>query len=150
MGVTFFGQFARGFGETYQLAGLIADRIDDDTRTECGAILAQAPAFGFVPSGTPRRFKRLHWHSVLAVFLAIKPREMLADDFLGGIAFDPRRAGVPVCHEAVWIEHEDGVVDYAFDKQPEAPLAFMKLSEGPRHLSGAFVDALLERLVQLL
>src|SRR5260370_17164575 len=96
IGGTFFGQIARDLGETYQLAGLIADRIDDDTRPECGAILAQAPAFGFVPAGTPRRFKRLHWHSVLAVFLAIKPREMRPADFLAGIAFYPPRPRLPV------------------------------------------------------
>ena len=51
---------------------------------------------------------------------------MLADDFVGRIALDPLRAGIPVGHDAVRIEHVDGVVDHPLDQQPKAALAIDK------------------------
>ena len=51
---------------------------------------------------------------------------MLADDFIGRIAFDPLRSGIPVGHDAVRIEHIDGIVDHPLDQQPKAALAIDK------------------------
>ena len=40
-----FGQVARDLGKADQLAGRLADRIDDDVGPEARAVLADAPAF---------------------------------------------------------------------------------------------------------
>ena len=41
---------------------------------------------------------------------------MLPDNFVGGIAFDPFGAGIPIDHETVGIEHEQGVIGDAPDQ----------------------------------
>src|SRR5438874_10997457 len=44
---------------------------------------------------------------------------MLPDDLFGGVALDPRGAGVPVRHEPVGVEHEDRVVGHPLHQQPK-------------------------------
>jgi hypothetical protein len=48
---------------------------------------------------------------------------MLADDLVARVALDLLRAAVPADHHAARVEHEDGIVDHAFDEQAEALLA---------------------------
>ena len=60
---------------------------------------------------------------------------MLADDLVRPIALHPLGAGVPVGDDAGRIEHVDGVVDDAFDEQPEAALALAQRLLG-RHPFG--------------
>ena len=55
---------------------------------------------------------------------------MLADDLLFGVALDALRAGVPVRHPPVRVEHVDGVVGDALDEQPEVLLASAQLLLG--------------------
>src|SRR5690606_1900745 len=49
----------------------------------------------------------------------IEAREMPADDLRGSIARDAFGARVPACHEALRVEHDDGVILDPFDEQAE-------------------------------
>src|SRR3954471_5904921 len=41
---------------------------------------------------------------------------MLADDLIGGVAFDALGTGVPACNMSLGVEHEDGVIDNRLDQ----------------------------------
>ena len=86
----------------------------------------------------------------LFVFLSIKLRKVLAENFLSGIALDPRCTGIPVDHSTAWIEHKNRIVGNAFDQNPEAALPFLKPGHTGRELRGAFLGALLKRPIQVL
>src|SRR5205085_8835056 len=49
---------------------------------------------------------------------------MLSHNFLGGVALDALRPGVPVGDDAVEVQHVEGIVRHAFDQKPELALAF--------------------------
>ena len=69
---------------------------------------------------------------------------MLADDFLGGIAFDALRAGVPVGDDAAGVEHVDGVIGHPLHQNAEPPLALQQrvLRRFPlRHVAGDLREA---------
>ncbi|HEV7619840.1 MAG TPA: hypothetical protein VGO51_17230 [Burkholderiaceae bacterium] len=48
---------------------------------------------------------------------------MRADYFIGGVAFDALRAGIPVGNFSGWRQHVDCVVGDTLNKQPKALLA---------------------------
>src|SRR3954447_8945389 len=50
------------------------------------------------------------------VLRRVKAREMLADDLIGGVAFDALGTGVPACNMSLGVEHEDGVIDNRLDQ----------------------------------
>ena len=47
---------------------------------------------------------------------------MLADNLFRRVAFDSLRAGIPVGHSAVGVEHVDCIIGDALDQDPETPL----------------------------
>src|SRR5579883_1502978 len=100
------------------------DRINDNIGPEDRSILAQAPGFRLETAFPRRRMKRARRRSRRAVGLGIKTREMVPDDFVGCIAFDALRAGIPAYDISVRIQHEDRIVRHAADELPELPLAF--------------------------
>ena len=75
------------------------------------AALAHAPGLGFKLAGRGRDRERAVRQAAGAVGFGVELREMPADDFPLGIAFDAFGAGVPARHVAVRIEHDEGVVD---------------------------------------
>jgi len=77
----------------------------------------------------------------LPIFLRVKPREVLADNLLGLVAFDPLCACVPACHPSVEAEHIDRVIGDTLDEQPELRLAIAE-----RRLGGPLLR--FERLIQ--
>jgi hypothetical protein len=52
----------------------------------------------------------------ITVFLGEKAGEMLADNLVGGIAFETLRPAVPGHHPACGIEHIDGIIGYGVDE----------------------------------
>src|SRR5262245_48465349 len=48
----------------------------------------------------------------------------MADNFLGRIALDAFRTGIPACHNAVRVEHAKRILGHARDEQAKLPLAF--------------------------
>ena len=48
---------------------------------------------------------------------------MLPDDLVRRVALESLRTSIPARHSAGWIQHVDGVIDDAFDQQPETLLA---------------------------
>src|SRR6185312_4798178 len=109
-------------GEADQLALGITDRVDHDACPEALAVLADAPSFGFVAASLARRFERPLRYSGLQVLGGVEAAEMLADDIVGRIALDAFRAGVPVGHPAIRVEHVNRIVGDALDEDPEAAL----------------------------
>src|SRR5712672_1868427 len=60
----------------------------------------------------------------------IETREMVADDFVFGIAFYPLRSGIPARHHPPGIESDQCVIGSGFCKQSELPLAFTQRLRG--------------------
>src|SRR6185437_954208 len=85
------------------------------------------PVLGLVAAVLARDAERPLGHAGGALLWRIEDREMLADDFVGGVALDTLRAGIPIADIAVAIEHADRVVGDAFDQQSELALAFEQL-----------------------
>src|SRR5690606_40967507 len=52
--------------------------------------------------------------------VGIEAREMLADDLAGLVAFEALRAGILAGHDAIRIEHVDGIVGDCPNQQLEA------------------------------
>ena len=100
LGVFAFGDVAGDLGEAEEPAILAADGIDHHMRPEAGAVLAHPPAFAFEPPLSHRGFQRPLRHRPWPILLGIESREMLADDFIRGIALDALGAGVPVGDDA--------------------------------------------------
>ena len=54
----------------------------------------------------------------------VESREMLPDDFVGGVAFHALCAGVPTTDTTIWVQHVECIVSDARDQEPELALAF--------------------------
>ena len=107
------GDVARDLGEADEPVGVVADCVDHHAREEARAVLAHAPAIGFVAALRRGLAQRALRHTGLAVGVGVEAREMLADDLVRGIALDALGAAVPGEHDAGRIEHVDRVVDDA-------------------------------------
>ena len=92
-------------------------------RPEPACILSDTPALGFEAPDRSRHLERMRRQPRGPILLGVEAREMLPDDVLGLVAFGPRGSGVPVGHDAVEVQHVDGVVRHALDEVTEAPLA---------------------------
>ena len=82
----------------------------------------------------------------------VKGRERFAEDFIGGVAFDPLGSLVPAHNAAFGIEHEDGVIPDAPNEQLEtlfAPAQFFLRTTPPDrtsvHVGGSSPMSLLLR-----
>ena len=115
-----FGAVARNLGVADQLAAVVAHRVNDDVRPEGAAVFAVAPALIFETAGAIRRLQVFFRDMRLTILGAVEAGEVLADDLFRHVAFGALRAGVPVHHQAVVIQHIDGVVGDAFHQQAEA------------------------------
>ena len=114
------GHVAGDLGEADQLALVVVDAVDDDARPEArcrpcarASLRPRTCLRGVAVSST------FCGQARLAVLLGVEGGEMLADDLFGLEALDPLGAGVPAGHEALRVEHVDGVVDDRLDEQPE-------------------------------
>ena len=147
---------------------MVMDRIDDDIRPELRTILAHAPAFGFEPPGGRGDLKRACGHARVPVSFGVETGEMPPDDFIGQIALDPFRPGIPVGDGAVGVAPQyvvpavavevadlgDGPVgpdagDEGAAVGREAPFALFQFAEGGLDLLGTLFDPLFERGVEL-
>src|SRR5690606_30973982 len=111
---------ARDLGKSDQLAVIIDNPVDDDRCKKTAADLSNAPSFRFVASLAPRRFKRFGGNSGRPVLLCIKRTEMFADDFIGRVALDPPRSGIPGRDQSLGIELKNRIIDDRFEKAPVA------------------------------
>jgi len=111
------GEVARNLGKADQLAGTVPDRVDDDIGPELRPVLADAPAFLFEFALALGDFKRSSRKLFLAIFLGIKARKMLTEDFGGGVALEPLRAGIPGRDDSRRVQQIDSVVRYSLNKE---------------------------------
>jgi hypothetical protein len=110
---------ARGLGESHQLAGVVADRVDHRQGPEPAAVLAQPPALAFEAAVAPRAGERRLRHAARTVLGDVELREMPADDLVGAVALDALGAGVPARHAPGAVQQVNGVVGDARDQQAE-------------------------------
>src|SRR5579885_3126270 len=68
---------------------------------------------------------------LVAVFFGVELREVPADDLLGAVAFDARRAGIPARHDAARVEHDQRIIGDARGQEMEAPFAVAQLFDRP-------------------
>src|ERR1043165_812332 len=119
-----FGDVAGHFGKADELSRIIQDAIDHHRSHERSAVLADARALGFIAAGFSRLRQRLLWDLSGLVFGGVKAAEMLSDDLVRTIAFDPFGASIPGRYETMRVELENGVIDNCLDQPAVSPLAF--------------------------
>src|SRR6201999_1884694 len=90
------GQVAGDFGKSDQFALFIVHGVYYDVRPEAAAVLANAPTFLFETALPPSRREYFFRPLGQPVVLGVESREMLTDDLVAGIPFDPFGAEVPV------------------------------------------------------
>src|SRR6185312_4276474 len=117
------GDVTRDFGKTAQAAVRRMDQIDNYMRPKAAAVLAHAPAFHLAAARRQRFRQRFLRHAGGAVLRRVEAGEMLTDDFLGVIALDARRAGIPVGDDTLWAQHIEGIVGDALHQKAELLLA---------------------------
>src|SRR5262249_45081877 len=124
----------------------LINRINDDRGKEPGAVLADAPALTDEMLVLARDLERAGWKPLLAIVGRIKDGEMLADNLPGFVAFDALSPRVPIDHVSFRAEHENRIVDHAFDKEAEIALALPRFWPAVRGLSGSFFGPFLRAL----
>jgi hypothetical protein len=95
-----FGQVTRDLSKSDDVSRRIADRIDDDIGPKACSVFADAPAFGFEFPFTCGGLQRKGGLSGYLVFLAVKPRKVLTDDFIGCVPLETLSAGIPGRYDA--------------------------------------------------
>src|SRR5205085_168563 len=124
----------------------ISKRRNRDLRPELRAVFAHSPAFLFkLPFGDGGS-KGTAGLPVGDLLLWIKDREMLADNFLGLIALHLFGSGIPTDNLSHRVEHDNGVILYAFDHQSKPfvtflafgfqPVVFTEVHHRPDHADG--------------
>ena len=116
------GRVADDVGEADQVAVVVADHRDRAGDEDQRAVLADAPAFDFMLVFLHGQFQRAVRLAGAALVRPVEYAEMLADDFFRGVADDLLGGAVPARHASRRVEHENGVVDDAFDQDLEMPL----------------------------
>src|SRR5580692_6688594 len=141
-GCASLSQIARHLGKADDLALRVPYGVDHDASPELSSVLSYAPTFRFVLPGAGRGFNSVVWHAGLPVVVGVEAGKMLPDDFRWLIALDSLSAGIPVHHDAGWIEHEDRVIGDPFNQHSKTPLALLQLDDACSELLGALRDAL--------
>ena len=127
LGLALLGHVAGDLGEADQLAVIVANGVDHHACPETRAVLAHAPAFGFVAAGFPRGLERAFRHAGVDGLRACRNVLKCSPTISSGrVALDALGARIPVGHAAFGIEHVDGVIGDALDQQAEAPLGIEK------------------------
>src|SRR4029079_9928874 len=125
---------AGDLGKAEEFAALVANRVDDHARPKMRSVLAHAHAhaLGFDAPSARGSFEDGRGQTGLAVVTGEELAEMLAADLVRGVALEALSAGIPVRYHAGGIEHVDGIVGDALDKQPEPLLARRQILLGSR------------------
>src|SRR5471032_596188 len=114
----------RHFGKATKRTVGRADRGDGHVCPKARTVSAHTPAFIFnaaLRCGKRQFRARLAARNILG---RIENRKVLPDDFPGRVALDALRPLVPARDMPLRIKHEDGVVLYCVDKQPEVDIAW--------------------------
>ena len=133
------GGVADDVGKTDQIALVVEDRGDRAGDKEQRAILANAPSLDFVLASLDRQLERTVRFASTALVRPIKYAEMLADDFVGGIADDLFRRAVPAGDASCRVEHENGIVGNALDQNLVMTPGRFEGQAGLRQFTGQLV-----------
>ena len=100
----------RDVGEADGNAVFVLDEIDDAVSPEAASVLPDAPAQGVEAAGFQGCAERLRRTARSLILGRKETGEMLSDSLVDTVALGSLRAGVPVRHDAVEVDHVDGVV----------------------------------------
>src|SRR6266852_9380176 len=112
-----FGQVARDFRKTHELACRGTNRIDDHICPESRTVLADPPTLAFELPFPHGGLEREGWYPLLPIFLGVKPGKVLTDNFGRCVSLEALRAGIPARHDTGRVQHVDGVVSYRLDQE---------------------------------
>src|SRR6185503_4058914 len=112
--------------EAKQAAQVIAQGGDDDVRLETGAVLADAPAFVLRATVLLSQLEVQRRAAASDIARSAETGQWRALDFIGAIAEQPLRAGVPTGHPPGGVEHKDRIVLHTLHEQPEPLLALLQ------------------------
>ena len=119
-----FRYVARDLGKPYELAGITADRIDDDRAPEARPVLAHAPSLSLEPSFFVRGRERPGRNSRGPIFLHVEAAEVMTDDLIGHVALNTFCTNIPCRDDAVLIELKDRIIDHRLHEVAEATFTF--------------------------
>ena len=89
--------------------------MDNGIAPEAATILADAPPFCLIASLGGGLCEQGTRHAIRLIFMAKEAGKVLSDDLVAGVALDPLRATIPGRHEALGVEHIDGVIGDCID-----------------------------------
>ena len=127
VGLLAVGQVAGDFRDASQLARAVEEGGDDGMGPVAGAVLADPPAFLFEPARSDGGLERESRLPVGDLRRRIEAGEVPAEDLVGLVAGDAFGPGVPAHDVAVRVEHEDGVVLHALDREAVPLLARLEI-----------------------
>ena len=141
-GTSSFGNIARNFGKSDQLA-ILMDGVDHDMREEAASVPPHAPSLGLEPTLTSRRLQAPKGNACCDILWRVEPGKMRADNFLFGVPLDPPCPRVPARDVAIRREHKNGIVGDTLNQQAEAAFAFEH-----RIVSGLLVADIADHLTE--
>ena len=116
------GQVAGDFCIPNHLARSTADRIDDDVGPKPRSVLADTPAFRLKFSFTLRGCQGARRQAKFSIFIGVKARKVLADNFMRRVALEPLRARIPRRHNSLGVQQKDCVIRHCLYQQAVTPL----------------------------
>ncbi len=128
-GLSPFGKVLGDLCVAYEVALSVPDHVDHHVRPEACAVLAHAPALVFEPTSVASCPERRCRQIECLVLIGVEPREMLSDDLVFPVAFEPLRPAVPARHSAFRIQQVDRVVANPLDQEPVTAFGGLSLFE---------------------
>src|ERR1700691_761580 len=117
------GDISGNLCESDQLASLISNGIDDNVRPEYRPIFANPLSLHFKSTILGRDTQRLVRMTCSPGGFEVKLGEMLTDDFVCLVPYEPLCAGVPGRHDPCRVQHTKGIIADAVHQKPELQLA---------------------------
>ena len=130
LGVAPLGGVAQHIGKADQIAVVVVDRPDRSGDEEQRAVLFDAPPLDGVLAVLDGQFEHAVRFARAPLVGPVEHAEMLADDFVGGVADDLLRGRVPARHAPRSVEQENRVIDDAFDQDLEMALGPLEGERG--------------------
>ncbi len=116
-------EIAGDLRESQKLSVRRPDRVNDDAGPEAGPVLPDTPALVLEFSFRRGGFEGVFRQPGAAILLGVKAREVLAENLRGLVALEAPGPGVPAGHDAVGVEHVNGVVGDVLDEQARPLIA---------------------------
>src|SRR3569623_142956 len=116
------GDIACDLGETNEVAGIVSNRVYDNTCPKTSPIFADPTPLVLEFSFIQRRLQRSGRNTRRLVLRRIKAGKVLTNDLMGSVALEALCTGIPATHVAFRSQHVNSVVAHTGYKKLEALL----------------------------